>query len=94
MRRHTRNAILWLCVSFCLLLSSCHSYNPSLFASFDVLNPGPEVRMNPIGSVGPDGRAVDEKGRVLTDGLVVNQAFILWVYELKAEIVKLREKTK
>jgi len=50
--------------------------------------------MNPIGSVSPDGRAVDEKGRVLTDGLVVNQAFILWVYELKAEIVKLREKTK
>jgi hypothetical protein len=43
-----------------------------------VLNPGDEVRLNPL--------AFTEDGNV-----VVNQAFILWVDELKQEIVKLRK---
>jgi len=61
-----------------LTISECHSYNPALYPSYDVLNPGPEVRMNPLG-FDKDGNAI------------VNQAFLLWVYELKAEVKKLRE---
>jgi hypothetical protein len=45
------------------------------------LNPGPEVRLNPLAFT-PDGN------------LVVNQAFILWVDELKQEIKRLREELK
>jgi hypothetical protein len=62
---------------FISLNPACHSYNPALYPSYDVLNPGPEVRMNPLG-FDKDGNAI------------VNQAFILWVYELKEEIKKLR----
>jgi hypothetical protein len=69
-----------LCVSFFFLSSSCHSYNPALYPSYDVLNPGPEVRLNPLAFT-PDGN------------LIVNQAFILWVEELKQEIIKLRKKS-
>lgn len=69
-----------VCASFCFLSSSaCSRYNPSLYPSYDVLNPGPEVRANPL--------AFTEDGN-----LIVNQAFILWVEELKQEIVKLRKK--
>jgi hypothetical protein len=60
---------------------ACHSYNPALYPNYDVLNPGPEVRMNPLG-FDADNNAI------------VNQAFILWVYELKAEVKKLREELK
>jgi len=46
-----------------------------------VLNPGPEVRMNPLG--------FDDDGNA-----IVNQAFLLWVYELKEEVKKLREELR
>lgn len=79
-RKLTGTAILIACVSFCSLTSvSCSRYNPALYPSYDVLNPGPEVRANPL--------AFTEDGN-----LIVNQAFILWVDELKREIVKLRKK--
>jgi hypothetical protein len=59
-------------------LASCAKYNPSLFPSYDVLNPGEEVRKNPLGFT--------------TDGnIIVNAAFIQWVSELQAEIKKLRK---
>jgi hypothetical protein len=45
------------------------------------LNPSEEVRKNPLG-FDKDGNAI------------VNEAFMLWVYELKQEIIKLREKVK
>jgi len=73
-------AILTLC-AICFLAESCSSYNPSLYPSYDCLNPGPEVRLNPLAFT-PDGN------------LVVNQAFILWVDELKQEIKRLREELK
>lgn len=73
-----RVGTLTLCTIFFLISSSCSSYNPSLYPSHDVLNPGDEVRLNPL--------AFTEDGNV-----VVNQAFILWVDELKQEIVKLRK---
>lgn len=53
-------------------------YNPALYPSYDVLNPGPEVRLNPL--------AMTEDGN-----LIVNRAFILWTYELQREIRKLRD---
>lgn len=74
--------ILLLYVSCFLIESSCaRPYNPALYPSYDVLNPGPEVRQNPLG-FDKDGNAI------------VNQAFILWVYELKEEVKKLREELK
>jgi len=76
-RRLLGAGIVLLCASCFLISASCH-YNPTLYPSYDVLNPGPEVRLNPL-SFTADGNAV------------VNQAFILWVYELKAEVIKLRK---
>lgn len=69
---------LLICVSICLSCS-CTGYDPSLYPSYDVLNPGPEVKLNPL--------------RVTDDGnFVVNEAFLMWVGELKEEIKKLRRK--
>lgn len=46
-----------------------------------MLNPGPEVRENPI--------------RVTEDGhFVVTEAFLMWTQELKEEIKKLRRQVK
>ena len=71
-----------LSLTFFISLSpACHSYNPALYPSYDVLNPGPEVRMNPL--------AFDKDGNA-----IVNQAFIVWVYELKVEVKKLREELR
>jgi len=71
---------------------SCGRFNPSLFPSYDPLRPGSEVQI--LGSVNEVGWAVDDKGQVLKEGIVVNQAFLLWVYELQQEIIKLRKAIK
>ena len=85
MQRHGKG--YWMPVLVTMLLLSViffstegckHSYNPALYPSYDVLNPGPEVRANPL-SFTED------------NNLIVNQAFIIWVYELKEEIKKLRQ---
>ena len=34
-----------------ILIESCTPYNPAFHPSYDVLNPGPEVRANPHGFV-------------------------------------------
>lgn len=34
-----------------VLTEACTAYNPSFYPSYDVLNPGPEVRENPFGFV-------------------------------------------
>jgi len=34
-----------------ILTESCTPYNPAFYPSYDVLNPGPEVRKNPFGFV-------------------------------------------
>jgi hypothetical protein len=73
---------LLILVGVVLLSGACCSrYNPSLYPSYDVLNPGPEVRLNPL-SFTADGN------------LIVNTAFIAWVEELKQEIIKLRKAIK
>ena len=76
-----KKRIILTIVLVTLIFSSCISYNPSLFSSYDVLNPSEEVKKNPLG-FDKDGNAI------------VNEAFMLWVYELKQEIIKLREKVK
>lgn len=73
-------------------MASCAGYNPSLFPSYDPLNPGEEVKKNPIAWV-EDGEIVNEDGEkiVIKKGVVVNEAFIIWIYELKEEVKKLRK---
>ena len=62
----------------CFSPVGCSTYDPSLYPSYDVLNPGAEVRLNPLGFTA-DGN------------VIVNPAFVLWVEELKTEIIKLRK---
>lgn len=64
------------------LLFGCSHYNPALYPSYDVLNPGADVRLNPL-SLAPDGI-----------NYIVNPAFLAWVVELKQEIITLRKKIK
>lgn len=66
-----------------LALAGCAHYNPSLYPSYDVLNPGPEVRKNPI--------SISEDPVTHESVFIVTQAFILWVDELKQEVLKLRK---
>ena len=67
--------ILTILVCF---LADCSPYNPALYPSYDVLNPGSEVRKNPLGFT--------EDGN-----LIVSPEFIQWVDELKQEVIKLRK---
>ena len=68
-------------LTFSLSLASCVGYNPSMFPSYDILNPSEEVKKNPL-SFDADGNAI------------VNLAFLTWVYELKEEVKKLREELR
>jgi len=87
-----------LLICFISLSPACHSYNPALYPSYDVLNPGPEVRINPVGFTVVDSAtgAVSIEWASTAEGIdksnlaIVNQAFILWVSELKEEVKKLR----
>lgn len=63
--------------------AACTHYNPSLFPSYDVLNPGPEVRKNPLSAT--------EDPATHESLFIVNSAFLQWVAELKAEVLKLRK---
>ena len=55
------------------------SHRIPVATTYDVLNPSAEVRLNPL-SVNEDGT------------FVVNKEFLQWVYDLKREIIILREK--
>ena len=82
---------LLLCVSFGL--SSCTAYNPSFYASYDVLNPSAEVRLNPMGFTIP-GQLIDVDGQEVEcqhSYAIVNEAYTIWVRELQDEIEKLRK---
>lgn len=67
-------------------LAGCTVYNPSLYPSYDVLNPSEKVRVNPL-STFPDPVTGEQM-------FVVNSAFFLWVQELKEEVLKLRKGAK
>ena len=80
-KRHSKKrAVLALLIFVSICIGhSCVGYDPSLYPGYDVLNPGEEVKANPL--------------RVTEDGnFVVNEAFLMWVHELKEEIKKLRKK--
>jgi len=74
--------ILWAAIIIGVLaLAGCTPYNPDLYPSYDVLNPGEDVRRNPLG-FNADGN------------LIVTPSFIAWVDELKQEVIKLRRQIK
>ena len=96
--------VVWAIVlGLVFLLASCSHYNPALYPSYDVLNPGAAVRLNPLGFTDLDPAT---KALVITwdatlppalkvPGLyVVNADFLAWVDELKQEVLKLRKQTK
>ena len=78
-------------LTICFLSHSCTPYDPTLYPSYNILNPGPEVTINPIAWI-KDGRIEDRDHNeiYILDGIVVNEAFMMWVYELKEEVEKLR----
>jgi len=80
-------------------LASCTNYNPSLFPSYDVLAPGDEVTINPLGFVVFDielehyviiwdADAILKSDEEYT---IVNMAFLLHYRELWDEVIKLRK---
>lgn len=70
-----------------LNLNSCTPYDPTIYPSYDVLNPSAEVKANPIAWI-KNGRIEDRDNNeiYITDGIVVNEAFMLWVYELYEKV--------
>ncbi len=74
-----------------LNLSLCAPYDPTLYPSYYILNPVPEVTINPIAYV-EDGRIEDRDHNEVhvADGYVVNEAYMLWVQELFEEVKRLR----
>ena len=76
-------AMLLTLMFYLLALAACTNYNPALYPSYDVLNPGPEVRKNPL--------SISEDPVTHEPVFVVNAQFLLWVDELKTEILKLRK---
>ena len=78
-------------LTICFLSHSCTPYDPTLYPSYNILNPGPEVTINPIAWI-KDGRIEDRDHNeiYITDGIVVNEAFMIWAYELKEEVEKLQ----
>ena len=93
LKRLIRIAIVVFFVSYGLTISSCSRYDPSLYPSYDVLNPGEEVRKNPVGWI-ENGKVVNDAGEeiFIEKGVIVNEAFSQWVVELRKEIVRLRKK--
>jgi len=89
--------ILLLFVSFFFV--SCTGYNPSLFPSYDILNPGEEVRANPLGFVVFDAELehyviIWDTDIILKSGeeyTIINEAFLFHYRELWDEIKKLRK---
>ena len=79
-------------IALFLILLSCTAYHPSFFPSYDILNPGIEVKVNPIAWI-EDNKIINDDGKeiIVNKGIIVNEAFILWTYELKEEILRLRK---
>ena len=83
------------------MIVSCTAYNPAVYSSYDPLNPGEQVRQNPVGHIEwseelgayvivwdtTTGFTPDKSGKYF----VINSAFVIWVDELQKEIEKLRK---
>lgn len=85
-------------ICFLILINSCTAYNPSFYASYDVLNPNEAVRKNPHGWVDYNGESFlvtwDEISGPPTVGktyVIVDEHFLQWIKELKSEIQYLRK---
>lgn len=77
-------------LTICLNFSTCITFKSAIDeALMKVLNPGPEVRLNPIGWI-KDGRIEDRAGNeiYLEQGIIVNEEFMGWVWDMKAELEK------
>ena len=79
-----------------ILIENCTAYNPAFYPSYDVLNPGPEVRKNPFGFVvwseeeqafvilwKPDFTPDRAEEYILIDGLMSQ-----WIDEVTEELQK------
>ena len=91
------SGMLRLCVALGLICSAaCVSYSPILYPSYDVLNPGEAVRLNPVGfiSFDTDGDPDIQLNVPVQPGeefTIVNEAYAQSYGELRAEILKLRK---
>lgn len=71
---------------------NCTPYDPSLYPSYDVLNPGEKVLENPVGFVYFDGMnwIVEWKEGYLPDPVrsyaIINEEMGIWIYELEEEL--------
>ena len=90
-KNFAKNFAIVMIFGMFLNLSSCAPYDPTLYPSYDTLNPGPEVKANPIAYV-EDGRIEDQDHNeiYILDGYVVNESYMLWVQELFEEVKRLR----
>ena len=86
---------LLISVSICIGIS-CAGYDPSLYPGYDLLNPGPEVRMNPLGIVEMGTTIVDDGERIILEEnqFVVNQAYLTHYRELWDKVKELRKQLR
>ena len=95
--------LLLLFVIFSISIN-CTGYNPAFYPSYDVLNPGPEVRKNPLAVITISASLISEglfeyDGEIVTDQqlqdgkayLIVDEYFMAHYYELWNEVEKLRK---
>lgn len=66
-----------------ITLVGCTRYNPALYPGYDVLNPSDAVRVNPL--------SISEDPITHDSVFAVNSAFLMWVEDLKREIIRLRK---
>ena len=98
-QNQARLLILLLCVSCFLSISACTKYNPAFYPSYDVLNPGEEVKKNPYGTITflPDGThvaSIDHFVEVEEAYFLINAIFLQHYRELWEEVKKLRKLIK
>ena len=82
-----------------ILTESCTPYNPAFYPSYDVLNPGPEVRANPHGFVvwseedqafiilWRPGREPDKA----KEYIVIDKSMSQWIDDVAEELAKIEK---
>ena len=88
-----------ICGLIFLSISACTKYNPALYPSYDVLNPGEEVKKNPCGTITflPDGThiaSIDHFVEAEEAYFLINAIFLQHYRELWEEVKKLRKLIK
>ena len=76
----------------------CSTYNPAVYTGYDILQPNEDVQKNPLSviEVAEDGEVEILLDTEIGPGVyfIVAEAFMMWVFELKNEVLKLRKKGK